>query len=158
MTYTVTELINEREDGKGRIQAKLLFKQYNKDGTEDISEWRRVFVNTLDPTEYEGGIALLGSWENWQKFKRNWPSFQTMHLNAWLEEIEIKMKSMALRALIMQAPTAAGTAAAKFIVEGKHIDKLVGRPSKDRIEKQLRIDTAVHKEIANDLERMKEFK
>ncbi len=161
----IVELISEREDGKGRIGAKSLFKQYDKDGTEDIQEWRKRFVATLDPTEYAGGIALLGSWENWQKFKRNWPSFKSMHLNSWLEEIEIAIKSKSITNLVKAA---IGTeidgiarmdvGAAKFLVEGKHQDKLVGRPTKERIEKQLRIETAVQREAANDLDRIKEFK
>lgn len=159
----IFEFIQDREDGKGRIQARLLFKQYNKEGTEDITEWRKRFVATLDPTEYTGGIELCGSWENWQKFKRNWPSFQSMHLNGWLEEIEIAIKSQSIKSLIRGATACDAngkfdSAAAKFLVEGKHQDKLVGRPSKDRIQKQLRIDTAVQKEIANDLERIKEYR
>jgi len=155
---TSFEFMQDREDGRGRIQAKAIFKQYSSIGTEDITDWRKRFVATLDPTEYTGGVELTGSWENWQKFKRNWPSFQTMHLDSWLEEIEIVMRSKAIRSLIDASLVKGDVGAAKFLVEGKHQDKLVGRPSKDRIQKQLRIDTAVHKEIANDLERIKEFK
>jgi len=56
--------------------SKALFKQHNSQGTEDLDEWRKRFVAIADPTEYQGGIELCGSWNDWQAFKRNWPTFK----------------------------------------------------------------------------------
>lgn len=151
-------LSSDRDSDWGRVATKTMFKQYCKGAKEDIEDWRKRFVSTLDPTEYAGAIELLGSWEEWLRFKRNWPSFQKLHLDDWMEEIEIKIKSMAIRALIMQSQGDSGASAAKFLVEAKHHEKKVGRPSKEIIERQLRIDTAAHKEVANDLERIKDFR
>lgn len=148
-------LSNTRTDDLGRVATRMLFKQYNPNGTEDIHVWRQVFVETLDPTEYSGAIALVGSWENWEKFKRNWPSFQRTHLDAWLEEIEIKLKSIAIRSLVIEAKSGKNSSAAsKFLAEGRYKDKKAGRPTKDAVLRQTRIDAQVEREIANDLERL----
>lgn len=139
----------------GRIATKLLFKQYNPNGKEDINVWRERFVAELDPTEYRGGAALVGSWSEWQRFKRNWPSFQRLHLDDWLEEIDVKLKSLALKTLVHEARAGNNpAAAAKFLSEGKYKERKAGRPSKGEVLRQTRIDAQVEKEIANDLERL----
>ncbi len=151
-------LSNDREDGLGRMQAKLMFKQYNKAAELDLNDWRKKFIEALDPTEYLGAIELVGDWEIWLQLKRNWPSFQRLYVNKWLEEIEVKMKALSIRALILQAQSPMGSSSAKFIAEGKYLEKKVGRPTKELIERNLRVSTAIEKEIANDLERVKDYK
>ena len=42
-------------------KSKMMFKQYNPKGTEDLEDWRQRFVAIADPTEYLGGIESVGS-------------------------------------------------------------------------------------------------
>lgn len=151
--FTPISLDQDGDRDWGRLATRVLFKQHSAEGTEDINKWREVFVNTLDPTEYQGGIALVGSWSSWLKFKRNWPSFQRLYLDDWLEEIEIRLKSIAIKSLTADALTNGG-AAAKFIAEGKYKERKAGRPSKESVIKQTRIDAELEKRIANDRERL----
>ena len=134
----------------GRLITKGLFKQFNPEATECLEDWRRKFVDSMDLTEYAGAIACIGSWENWKAFKRNWPRFQREHLNNWLEEIEVRMKSQALKTLIMSGDTAS----AKFIAEGKYKEKRAGRPTNEEKQRQLGIEVQVEKEIEADLARL----
>ena len=150
---TPVELTNDTGLEYGRIATRLLFKQYNKEGKEDIHEWRKRFVDTLDPTEYAGAVELVGSWTNWEKFKRNWPSFEKLYLQDWLEEIEIRLRSNAIRSLSQDA-LKGNTAASKFLAEGKYKEKKAGRPTKEQVERQTRIDANLEKQIANDLKRL----
>lgn len=147
-------IIPTTEGVSGRIKSCSLFKQYNSEGTEDINDWRRRFVNTLDLTEYQGAIELVGSWEAWKQFKKNWPSFQRLHLNAWLEEIEIRLRSTALLSLHKGAYSG-DTSAAKFIAEGKYKEKSAGRPTNESIARETRIQSQVEKEIEEDLKRVR---
>lgn len=104
----------------GRLPSRARFKQFNPEGTEDLDEWRSTFVETEDPTEYKAAIELCGSWEEWTQLKANWPHFRKKILPQWHLELEMKIRSAAMANLVSQASFATGTAAAKFIVEGKH--------------------------------------
>jgi hypothetical protein len=149
---TVT-LDNTREVDYGRVATRLLFKQHNKDGKEDINEWRERFVAKLDPTEYEGGVELVGSWSEWERFKRNWPSFQRLYLNDWLDEIEVRLRSLAIRSLAEDS-VKGNSASSKFLAEGKYKEKKAGRPTKEAVMRQTKIDAQLDREIANDAERL----
>lgn len=154
----MTDKINEQlttKDSAGRVATSSMFKQYNKRGTECIEDWRERFVATLDPTEYAGAIELVGSWSAWTRLKKNWPSFQKLHLDDWLDEIEVRMKSLAMRSLIMEAQKEVGSGnAAKFIAEGKYKEKRAGRPTKAEVARRTKIDSELDSRIKADLERI----
>lgn len=151
--YKPVTLHNTRDDGYGRTATRNLFKQHNKGGKEDINEWRKRFVATLDPTEYTGGVELLGSWADWERFKRSWPSFQRLYLDDWLDEIEVRLRSLAIKSLADDA-LKGSSASSKFLAEGKYKDKKAGRPTKEAITRQTKIDARLDKEVANDIERL----
>ena len=136
-----------------RIQTRKLFK----DGTEDLEDWRARFVAIADPTEYRGGIELLGSWKAWQSFKRNWPEFRDKILIGWLAEVEVKLRSEAIGNLCEQAATEKGSAAAKWIAEGKYNPRKVGAPSKAEIERQAKIQARVYDEVEDDIARVSDM-
>ena len=89
----------------------------------------------------------------WERFKKNWPSFQRLYLNDWMDEIEIRLKSGAIAALQEDA-LKGGSSAAKFLAEGKYKEKKAGRPSKEAVTRQTKIDAALEKRVANDGERL----
>ena len=136
--------------------SRKLFKQFSPEGTEDLDDWRARFVAIADPTEYMGGIELCGSWQAWQDFKRHWPQFTNSILIDWLAEIEVKLRSDAILNLCVQATSATGTAAAKWIAEGKHRPNKVGAPSKLEIERQAKIQARVSNETEGDIARVME--
>ena len=149
------ELTNTKDGNFGRVATRLLFKQYNKEAEQCLDDWRERFVDQLDPTEYAGAIELVGSWSTWQQFKKNWPSFQKLYLDDWLAEVEVRLRSNAVRSLVKEAQYGKSpAAAAKFLAEGKYKEKKPGRPSNEEVSRQLNIDSRLQKEIANDLERI----
>ena len=136
--------------------SKALFKQHNSQGTEDLDEWRKRFVAIADPTEYQGGIELCGSWNDWQAFKRNWPTFKNTILIEWLAEIEVKLRSEAISNLCAQALDPKGSAAAKWIAEGRYKARKPGAPSKAEVERQTKIQARVLDEVQDEIARVKE--
>lgn len=103
-----------------RHVTKQLFIQFNPDGTEDLDVWRETFVNTGDPTEYAGAVELVGSWKNWLKFKKDWPVFANQILPEWLAELEIKLRSGAIRKMVGSMNDKLDTSAMRWLAEGKY--------------------------------------
>lgn len=140
-----------------RTPSKMLFKQYNPEkGTECLDDWRRRFVACADPTEYAAAIELMGSWKEWQTFKKQWKGFRDIILIEWLAEVEVKLRSENIRNLTTQALDSKGSAAAKWLAEGKYKPKQAGRPSNAEIEKQAKISARISDEVEDDIARVKE--
>jgi hypothetical protein len=99
---------------------------------------RRLYLETADLTEYEFATKYLDSWEHWELLSnRAW--FQP-YIKAWRTELEIKLKSEALKRLYKEAVEGGKNQynANKFFVEKGWIDKTTeetrrGRPSKQEI-------------------------
>lgn len=149
--------ILHRPHKPSRRPTKKLFKEYHEEGTEDIEHWRQTFVDTQDPTEYEAAILLTGSWEEWQRIKKEWPYFREILLPEWKMEQEIKMRSLAVRAIVRDANSSeskSSASSAKWIAEGRFNPRAVGRPSKDRVSRETAVEEALRKEIEEDIERV----
>ena len=141
----------------GCAQTKSLFRQYNSEGEHDLEEWRKIFVDTMDPTQYAGAMALLGSWKDWGSFKRQWRGFDREILPEWLEEMEVKIRSTGIRSLILQAedPEKPNASAARFLAEAGYEKPKMGRPSKDAIKRQAKIEARVLSSWDEDFDRVK---
>lgn len=136
-----------------RTLSRKLFIQYHEDGTEDLDEWRKIFVETRDPTEYRGALALVDTWKEWQRWKRDWPIFANKIIPEWLEEMEVLMRSEAIRSIVEKTSTE--MPAARFIAEGKYNPKQAGRPSKAAIKREARIEAGITSEAEDDVARVK---
>ena len=138
-----------------RRPTKKLFRQFNPHGKEDLNDWRTVFVECGDVTEYEPAIALCGSWKEWERFKVEWPEFRNKILPEWHEELEVKLRSSAIRSLCNRAVAdKPDINAAKWIAEGKYKTRKAGRPSNEEIARETRIQAGIKDEIADDIERV----
>lgn len=137
-----------------RFPTKGKFTQYNDKGTEDLGEWRKQFVAIADPTEYNAAIALAGSWAEWQRMKREWPEFRDNILIDWLAEVEVKLRSEAIGNLCHQALDPKGSAAAKWIAEGRYKPRKVGAPSKAEVDRQIKIQASINDEVEDDIARV----
>ena len=137
-----------------RRPTRKLFKQYDPAGEKDLQDWRKRFVAIADPTEYRAAIDLVGSWEEWQRFKKEWKEFRDVILIDWLAEVEIKLRSEAISNMCTQAVDPKGTAAAKWIAEGRYRPKKVGAPSKAEIQRQAKIQASIDDEVEDDIARV----
>ena len=137
-----------------RRPTRKQFKQYNINGNEDLEEWRDRFVSISDPTEYRAAIDLVGSWAEWQRFKKEWKEFRDVILIEWLAEVEIKLRSEAIGNMCEQALDPKGTAAAKWIAEGRYKPRKVGAPSKAEVQRQAKIQASIDDEVEDDIARV----
>ena len=139
--------------------SRKLFKQFDPTGTEDIEEWKARFLATRDPTEYSGALELVGSWKDWLHFKRNWPHFTNNILPEWMEEMEILIRSEALRTMIGDARSnsRSATTSARWVAEGGYKPKKVGGLTKTEREREERVRAGALQEVDEDVRRVLEY-
>lgn len=115
----------------------------------------KLYMEIADPTEYEFARQVFGSWKYWQQFRM---CVREEHRD-WQEELEIKLRSQALRNLaLLQYSDKEATAiqAQKYVAEYGW-DKKVGRPSKADVQRQQRIHAGISDEVNEDLQRIKKI-
>lgn len=141
-------------DVLGRRLTIGLFKETNvqKEKTPPFSleDWRKVYVETRDPSEYKAAMALIGDWDHWLYLRES--SVIKPYVDAWAVEMDALLKSEAMDALQALAKSPGGAAAAKWLAEGQYKEKkAVGRPKKEKDEPPASKD---EQRIMQDAERL----
>lgn len=95
---------------------------------------RRLFLETMDPTEYEFATKYLWGWDHWQRIAAN--GLMTEQIEQWREELEVRLRSMAIRSIVVGALGSYN--AAKWVADGSWKQKR-GRPSKADLAKEKRM-------------------
>lgn len=134
---------------RGMPPTRKLFKQFNDEGTEDLDEWRKIFVEASDPTEYQAALLLVGSWKEWCRFKKDWKAFNDI-VDDWVQEVEIKIRSEAIRDLAQSGEASAQ----KWIAEGRYKQRTAGKPTKAQVERAARIEAGIEKETDEEVDRV----
>ncbi len=103
--------------------------------------------------EYDFAMDVFGYWEHWVKLTEE-SSLRKM-FQEWRDEYEIKLKAQAMRSLIAVSRVAdpKGVAAAKYLAEKGYVSRK-GRPSKEEIERQRKIDASVRDNLDEDMQRL----
>lgn len=136
----------------GQKPSRSLFKQYNPEGPFDLNDWKQRYVDCCDPTEYKGALELCGSWDEWLRFKREWPGFVKI-IEEWNNEVEVKIRSEAVMQLVKKAADGEVNSA-KFIAKGEYKPKLMGTPRKKEQEKEKNIQTLTARKVDPEVERV----
>lgn len=117
---------------------------------------KRLYLEHEDPTEYDFAITHLHSWKQWQRLCRN-KEFQA-HVEEWREELEVKIRSQAIRDIIDMTANEASFSAAKWLADRGWEKRGAGRPSKEEQEKRIRQDEKLANEFEADFERLRRVK
>ncbi len=122
-------------------KANVVYTLKQEDHPMGYPSLRRLYLETEDPTEYTFAQNHLGGWDHWKKFKdTDW--FKEF-LQEWREELELRLKSKAYKAIMGEADSELSKnrlAANKFIIEtvrrvqqnkdlGEKTENPRGRPS-----------------------------
>lgn len=115
----------------------------------------KLYMEVADPTEYVFATTHLHDWKHWIALSTaDW--FQP-YVERWRSELELKIKSMALRRMIDDSASGGrdGQSAAKFILEKGWAPKNEkGRPSKQDIREAADRIASDGSQVDNDLERL----
>lgn len=143
-------------DGSGKRVVLQLFKEFARVDVKfkpvyTLQEWKEVFLECRDPSEYSVAMTLLGDWEHWLEV-RNHPVIKP-HIDKWHSELEVKLRSEAIAQIKTHAKQPGGTAAAKWLAEkgyaSEGVKKPVGRPKKEE-----EVPTPSLGRIAGDMARL----
>jgi len=116
-----------------------------------IAEARSLYVETGDPTGYDFAVNHVGGWKHWLALKES-PAL-SHHISQWEEELEAKVRSASLKNIIKLSEGDKGYQASKFLTDGGWKPKEIGRPTREKIEREVRIKSAMYNEF--DLEIVK---
>ena len=136
--YTESAMFTLKEDDykyKGKIYPSL----------------KRLYLEEEDPTEYEFASKYLLGWKHWQRILDN--KSVREHIDEWREELEVKLRSRGVKALMLSAE-AGNHQSAKWLADRGWDLRAAGRPSKAEKENELKKQTNIIDEFKADSARL----
>ena len=155
-------------DGQGRPLTQSLFLEvgYNTEfavytfNDEDkiykgntYPSLKRLYLEHEDPTEYDFATTYLLGWSHWQRLNDN--KLLAKHFKEWREELELRLRSQAIRGIIDMTATENSFQANKWLADRGWEKRGAGRPSKSEIEKNKAMDKRIEEEFSADVIRMR---
>lgn len=111
---------------------------------------KKRFIESEDVHEYEFAKANLYNWSHWQKMLAN--KWCRKHIEEWREELEVAIASRGVQSILDLAQDG-NFQAAKYAAD-RQWNKRRGRPSKEELAKNARIEERIDEEFAEDAERV----
>ena len=162
MTYERSDFT----DARGRYLTLSLFLEieYKEEALYTLKDYdheyngkiypslKKLYLEVGDPTEYQFATKHLAGWDHWQKIIGN--KILLQEVEKWRTELEMKLRSEAVRTIYGQSRKGSVTAA-KWLAERGWDDRPAGRPSKAEIEKQTKIIQDVQNEFEQDYARLR---
>lgn len=118
----------------------------------------QLYMDCEDPTEFDFASQHLAGWAHWQMLcNSNW--FKE-YLDRWRWELDLKIKSKALRRLTEEAKEGKNVFQAnKFLIESGWLPKKdssnpVGRPTQERIKQEAERMVQLDQDILEDHQRL----
>jgi hypothetical protein len=169
MAYGVTMIEKEKLlDSMGRPLTQSLFLElgYTEFAVYTLKEHdyaykgknypslKRLYLKEEDVTEYEFATKHLLGWQHWKRLCEN--KQINKHVVEWREELELKIRSQAIRDMQNLCASENGNfSAAKFLADRGWEKRAPGRPSKLDKEKEDRLADRLSEEFSADIVRMK---
>lgn len=134
--------------------AEAVFTLKDQDHTHDgkiYLSMKRLYLEHEDPTEYEFATTVLLGWKHWQRMCEN--KIIRKHIDEWRDELEVKLRSQAIKDAIQEAKKG-HFQAAKWVADRGWSTKGAGRPTKAETERQKKIEERIEDEYKGDVVRM----
>lgn len=163
---------NKLKDTSGRPLTQGLFLEVNYDEKyavytlkdEDYEykgvvypSLKKLFLESEDPTEYAFATKHLLGWQHWKRLCEN--KLLAKHIDEWKEELELKLRSQAIRDMQNLCASENGNfGAAKFLADRGWDKKAVGRPSKSEVERHLAVEKRIDDEFSSDVARLADYR
>lgn len=116
-----------------------------------IEEAKQLYLDCGDITGYRFSTTYLGGWKHWLAL-HNSPILEPI-LKEWEEELEVKLRSEAVQNIVTLSKLDKGYQAAKYLADrGWKVRESAGRPSKEEIQKETRVQSKMYDEFKNVIE------
>lgn len=141
------------KDTQGRWITSGLFKETA--ATDQFVLWtldeaKALYIACGDPTGYEFAAEHLGGWKHWLLLKAS-PALQG-YIAEWEEELEAKIRAHAVRNIAARSGTDKGYQAEKWLADAGWKPKEMGRPTREKVEKEARIKNKMYSEFGDVIE------
>lgn len=118
---------------------------------------KKIYLEEEDPTEYIFAERHLLGWPHWMRMCENKALYR--YISKWREELEIKLRAMAVRSLRDMCQSENGNfQAAKFLADRGWDKNRVGRPSKLELERREAVGQRVADEFTSDIKRLEDYR
>lgn len=116
---------------------------------------KRLYLEMEDPTEYNFVYQYFLDRDHWQQIKRN--KLIADHMVGWAEELEVRARARGVSAMFDLALDGEkpNYQASLFLAKGGWLDRPAGRPSKEAVQRETKIQAKIKEEFGNDLMRLK---
>lgn len=147
------------KDSVGRYLTRALFKELASKETRDkfppvftLEDARIIYLEAEDPTEYIPSQKLLGSWQHWLVLLES-PDVR-FHIDRWREELEVRLRSKGVMEILDISKGDKGFQAAKWLADKGWESKKAGRPTKEKVNYNKRVEATMKKEYEDDAKRL----
>lgn len=118
---------------------------------------KKLYLEEEDPTEYAFAEKHLLGWQHWKRLCEN--KQIAKHVEEWREELELKIRSQAVRDMQSLCASENGNySAAKFLADRGWEKRGAGRPSKQEKERHLRVEEKIQEEFSADIKRLEDYR
>lgn len=111
---------------------------------------KRLYLEMEDLTEYEFAYKYLCDWEHWERICEN--KILRAHVEKWREELEVKLRARAIKAIAQKAATGDFNSAKWIADRGWEVKR--GRPSKQEVEAERKRAAKINSELGEDSARI----
>lgn len=112
---------------------------------------KRLYLEEEDPTEYAFATKYLLNWKHWQRLGEN--KIIRKHIDEWREELEMKLRSQAVKEILKSAEMG-NMPAARWLADRGWAQRGAGRPSKAEIASEKAFMARVDNEYGADVIRL----
>ena len=113
---------------------------------------KRLYLQMEDVVEYDFANTYLLGWNHWQRICKN--KLFSKHIKEWREELELKIRSQAVRDIIDMTADEKSFQAAKWLADKGWDKRAAGRPSKEDVEKETKLQASLEKDYGADIKRL----
>jgi len=113
---------------------------------------KKLYIQHEDPTEYDFATKYLLGWQHWKKITEN--RALLVEIEQWREELELKIRSQAVKDMIDQSVEGGSFQASKWLADRGWDKKAAGRPNKQEAKKEQRIKEQINAEFEEDSARL----
>ena len=113
---------------------------------------KKLFLGHEDILQYDFATTYLTDWKHWQRIKAN--KLFSSHIEEWEEELELKLRSNAVRGIIDMTAGEAPFQASKWLADRGWAPKAAGRPTALEKKKAAKVKERLDDEFSGDVLRM----
>lgn len=163
MDFKIDKKAMKDISGRSRTQSLFLELGYGDEAIYTLKEdhWeyngkiypsiKKLYLEAEDPTEYEFANTWFMNWTHWQRVCEN--KAIKPYIEQWREELEIRLRSKAVRSLMYEA-SKGSYQAAKWLADRGWDNRGAGRPSKLDKEKRAKVNDVIQNEFQDDVIRL----